>query len=198
MGITDLATLSAAWAAIAISVATALLAWRQNARIAELDRRQTLDVRQSEAVIHFTTRYHDLMRDGERFDDSRWVTQYWGQLSIEFFFFDRGWIPDFIYELWMIELIGRGYLQSPAAWESHLQQLVELYSPAYPRMTDFFLGLRELARQPFPGPALRNEAVVRYVRGYREQPAATGAGRVDYAAGFRWVVRKSMIRRRAS
>lgn len=177
------ATLAASWLAIAVSLAATALVLIQNSRIAELDRQQTHDASQSEAVIHFTNRFHELTREGERFDDEMWTNQYWGLLAAEFFFFDRGWVPSFIYELWIIELVRRGYHKAPGSWESHRQHLLEIYSEAYPEMTEFFHNLHDIAVRNYPSSQLQHQAIVKYVRGHRDDTSSLAAHRNHKAPG---------------
>src|SRR5215470_3439002 len=61
-------------------------------------------VGQGEAVIHFTGRFFDLMSGGTRFGDQAWEYRFWSLHATEFYFFDNGWVPRFMYQLWMVEL----------------------------------------------------------------------------------------------
>jgi hypothetical protein len=166
VGSLEMATTIAAWGAIVVSVATAAMVLRQNARLASATIAQAQAARQSEAIAHFTSRYFDLVRNGEHFDDVEWSTQYWGLQSIEFFFFDQGWLPDFIYEIWMVELTQLGRHSGTDVWASRGRRSLNLYATSYPRMADFFLGLQRLSEESFPSEQERHEAVIKYVRSF--------------------------------
>lgn len=98
---------------------------------------------QSQAVIHFTGRFFDLMRQTANFADPQWSYQFWSLHATEFYFFDNGWIPRFMYALWTAELASV-YCDDQDAWPSH-EKYLERYSTMYPEMYDFFLHLRRIA-----------------------------------------------------
>ena len=87
--------------------------------------------RQSENVIHFTDRYLDLIGDGMKVGDEHWRRELWGLLSTEFSFFSEGWLPTFIFQLWMVEL-ARTYTDHPDVWQSHAAYL-DQFEVVYPQ-----------------------------------------------------------------
>jgi len=119
----------------------------------------------SDAVIHFTSRFFDLIKDGEppgSFADPNWAYQFWSLQATEFYFFHHGMLPVFMYELWMIELArlytGPGGHQIR---QSHIHSL-DSYSFNYPDMIDFYNQLYEMARANSDG-NLRNRKVAQFV-----------------------------------
>ena len=152
----------AAWVAVLVSLVTAAVSVRHSSRIATRALADTYQGRQIDAIIHFTSRYLDLAEGGERFDNEHWLAQYWGLLATEFYFFENGWLPVFMFQLWMIELVSRGYDSSPDIWASHERHLKRFYAVNYSRMYDFFSGLHQLSQSQFPGTAERNRAIDDY------------------------------------
>jgi len=152
----------AAWVAVLVSLVTAAVSVRHSGRIAARALADSYQGRQLDAIIHFTSRYLDLTKDGEKFDDEGWLGQYWGLLATEFYFFENGWIPAFMFQLWMVELVSRGYDSSPDVWASHERHLKRFYTVSYPRMCDFFTELRQLSQRHFLDTEKRNRAIDGY------------------------------------
>ena len=120
------------------------------------------------AVIHFTSRFFDLLRGSmakellEMLSDENWAYQFWSLHSTEFFFFQHGILPTFMYSLWMIDL-SKVY-SSPngdAIRKSHVKYL-QAYSFNYPAMIEFFDGIQNIATK-HPDENLRNRQVWNYV-----------------------------------
>lgn len=120
----------------------------------------------SNAVIHFTSRFFDLIKDGEptqKFADPSWAHQFWSLQATEFYFFHHGMLPAFMYELWMIEL-AKMY-SGPNGQQiitSHINFL-DSYSFNYPDMIDFYNQLQETAKANADG-NLRNRKVAEFVK----------------------------------
>ncbi len=118
---------------------------------------------QSEAVIHFTGRFFDLLKDGPDFGNRTWEYQFWSLQATEFYFFDNSWIPDFMYQLWMVELASMYCREDERCRgddvrESHSQYL-RTYSANYREMCKFFYEIQDVAMKHRGDAALRNEKV---------------------------------------
>lgn len=157
----------AALLALPVSVISVLLAVRsakearRQADSAELSLDNARQAGQSTTVIHFTNRFFDLIRDGLRFADPSWAQQFWGLQATEYYFFDRGWLPGFMYELWMVELV-EAYRADAAVWASH-EQYLDRFAVNYPEMVAFFSGLAVIANQEFATARDRNLSITRYL-----------------------------------
>jgi ABC-type multidrug transport system fused ATPase/permease subunit len=120
----------------------------------------------SGAVIHFTSRFFDLIKDGEpinKFADPIWAQQFWSLQATEFYFFHHGMLPAFMYELWMIEL---AKMYSGPSGQQIMQSHIEFldsYSFNYPDMVDFYNQLYETAKANADG-NLRNRKVAQFVK----------------------------------
>ena len=127
--------------------------------------RMARTVARGNAVMNFTNRYFDLVKDGDPKDmlgDPKWDYQYWSLHATEFYFFDHGMLPTFMYSLWMIELaalyIGPGGQLIRDSHSDHLRR----YSASYSQMLEFFNDLYEEARR-YSDHNLRNKAVAKLV-----------------------------------
>lgn len=117
-------------------------------------------VGQSEAVIHFTGRFFDLMNDGPKFGDTKWEYHFWSLLATEFYFFENSWVPDFMFQLWMVELTSMYYrVQVRESHRSYLRH----YSGNYGRMCDFFSDLQDIAQRSNDDAATRHRKVAEIV-----------------------------------
>jgi hypothetical protein len=169
----EILTTAAAYGALLFSAFSVILAARsakEARRQADVAERATEHAQQSGAgaiVIHFTSRFFDLMRGGPRFDDPDWEYQFWSLQDIEFYFFDHGWLPRFIYELWMVDLVA-GYRTFPQTGRSH-QQHLERLAANYPDMVRFFAHLAEVAATDFDSERERNRAVSDFVSSWRKR-----------------------------
>lgn len=160
----DMVTAAAAWTAILVSGLAIVVAGRQAHRLTRMTLADAFAGRQSENVIHFTDRYLDLIRDEMGMDDEHWRRELWGLLSTEFYFFSKGWLPTFIFQLWMVEL-ARTYNEHSTVRESHVQYLSQ-FDVAYPEMVRFFREMQTIAAQKdtrVPGQGFDHRAVVQLV-----------------------------------
>src|SRR6185312_4959496 len=96
----------------------------------------------SEAVIHFTGRYGELVSGGMMIGDPAWAYQLWALYALEYYFFERKWIPDFIFELWAAELASM--YQSDEIRSSHTNYMQD-FSDHYAPMCDFYRRLQSIA-----------------------------------------------------
>ena len=117
------------------------------------------------AVIHFTSRFFDLVKDGEpsaELSQPQWAYQFWSLHATEFYFFHHSILPTFMYSLWMIDM-AKLYsgLTGQAARQSHVQYL-NTYSFNYPEMISFFNDLHEIART-CDDENMRNRKVAEFV-----------------------------------
>jgi hypothetical protein len=119
----------------------AVLTWEHVRKVGEpVDSNQL--VFQSKAVMHFTDRYFDLLKEGnpERkvMEEPGWMNKFWSLHATEFYFFHHGMLPIFMYSLWMVEL-AKMYsgVNGEAVWKSHANYLA-LYSLNYEQMGGFF------------------------------------------------------------
>ena len=112
-----------------------------------------------DAVMHFTNRFMELLKTGNYAEtaipitdrivaDKGWADQYWSLHATEFYFFDNGVLPEFMYSLWMVEL-AELYASSEGEKirDSHCTYL-RVYSSNYERMCKFYSELYKLARFP--------------------------------------------------
>ncbi|BCJ77356.1 hypothetical protein CS0771_69000 [Catellatospora sp. IY07-71] len=157
-----------AYVALLLSVVSVVVTWRatqhakRQADIAEASSELARESGHTSAVIHFTAQFLDLTASGIRFDDEEWSARFWRLQHMEFYFYDNGWLPRFIYELWMARLVGL-YRKYPAAVPGQLKHLND-YSMNSDDIVDFFSGLHELAISEFAAEGERYAAVRSYVR----------------------------------
>jgi hypothetical protein len=126
------------------------------------------------AVVCFTGRFFDLLKEGkgkelsEDIQDPNWAYQFWSLHATEFFFFQHGMLPTFMYILWMIDL-GELYSGSggQAVYQSHSNYL-QTYSVNYHEMTKFFESIHNLAT--ISDQKSRNTEIWNYVDGWIKQP----------------------------
>jgi hypothetical protein len=101
------------------------------------------------AVLHFTSRFFDLIQKGEpekMLADHEWSYQFWSLHATEFYFFHHGILPSFIYTIWMIDL-SKFYtgVEGEKVRQSHLNYL-HSYSFHYQLMADFYNQIFEFAK----------------------------------------------------
>lgn len=118
------------------------------------------------AVMHFTSRFFDLLKEGEpvsKFSDTDWAYQFWSLHSTEFYFFQHGMLPAFMYTLWMIDLAKLYCKEAHGAKirKSHTDHL-ETYSFNYPDMIEFFNEIYERAKS-CDNENMRNRRIAEYV-----------------------------------
>lgn len=164
------AVISAAVAMLAVGYSrSAVRAARDQASAAIGANQFARQVGQSEAVIHFTGRFFDLMCDGPKFGDQAWEYQFWSLHAAEFYFFDNTWIPSFMYQLWMVELTS--LYADDRVRESHNDYL-QCYSGNYARMSSFFEELQGIGWR-YKDPVSRNRKVADLVDGWTRIEAKT-------------------------
>ncbi len=122
-------------------------------------------IERGNAVIHFTSRFFDLVKEGgtfRQFDNPDWAYQFWSLHATEFYFFQYGILPTFMYSLWMIDLASL-YSGNDGQFirETHTKYL-NTYSFNYPDMIFFFNEIYELARTA-GDENLRNRKVAEFV-----------------------------------
>ena len=160
----------AAFVALLVSSVSAVAAWqamkhaKRQADLAGVAVDQARESGHSASVMHFTSRHFDLVRNGHRFEDTEWATQYWWLLDTEFYFFDNGWLPRFIFELWMVDLV-RCYRLLPEALPSHKKHIAR-YSERDRELPTFFDGLMEIAQSDPVDAGERYFAIRAYVHRY--------------------------------
>jgi hypothetical protein len=168
-------TTAAACGALLVSAVSAAFAarsareTRRQADVAELATEHAQQSGVGAIVIHFTSRFFELMKDGPRFDDPAWTYQYWSLQATEFYFFDNGWLPSFLYELWMVEMV-TGYRSFPETKDSHRHYL-DRYAANYPSIVSFFAHLADIATTDFDSERDRNLAVSELVSSWRQGTA---------------------------
>jgi hypothetical protein len=60
------------------------------------------------AVLHFTSRFFDLVKEGRpeaNLANPKWAYEFWSLHTSEFYFFHHGILPVFMYTLWMMDLV---------------------------------------------------------------------------------------------
>lgn len=120
------------------------------------------------AVTYFTGRFFDLLKDGkgaelqEIINDPNWAYHFWSLQATEFYFFQHGMLPLFMYGLWMIDL-AKVYSDpnGEAIYRLHTKYL-QTYSFNYPDMIEFFGEIYDLARK-HSDENLRNRQVWSYI-----------------------------------
>jgi hypothetical protein len=165
VGALILAVISAVVAGVSCVISFwALRVSRNQAELAADANDHAKQIGHGQAVIHFSSRYFDLMNRGPRFDDAQWTYQFWSLHSTEFYFFHMGWLPEFMYELWMVELssIYRIY----GVWASH-EKYLNHYSTNYPEMYDFFQEICDLGSRQGEDIPVSGE-VQAFVTGWRK------------------------------
>jgi hypothetical protein len=126
-------------------------------------------LRQSEAVLQFTERYGDMTNGGSKFGDRNWEYQLWALYALEYFFFERGWIPEFIFELWMTELVS--IYGSDEVRESHARYL-QLFENHDVKVRAFYRGLQRIAQELADDRELQVMRTVQVVRDWpKVEPA---------------------------
>jgi hypothetical protein len=126
------------------------------------------------AVIHFTGRFFDLLKEStqkellDMLTDENWAYQFWSLHATEFFFFQHGILPTFMYSLWMIDL-AKVYCcpNGEAIRKSHIKYL-QTYSFNYQPMIEFFTAIQNTAIQHLDE-NLRNREVGDYVEKWIEK-----------------------------
>lgn len=153
-----------------IATLLAALYARWQANNAAESNQLTRQFARSNAIMHFTDRFFDLLKEVKDGDlshkllsDPDWRYQFWSLQATEFYFFHRGLLPTFMYSLWMTDLAN---LYAGANGEqirqSH-QQYLENYSLHYVKMSTFFDEIFRLAASNSHERS-RNHALVDFIR----------------------------------
>jgi hypothetical protein len=122
-------------------------------------------IERGNAVMHFTDRYFELVKEGDlfkKFNDENWEYQFWSLHATEFYFFHQGILPVFMYSLWMIDLANL-YSQNvePKIRFSH-EKYLKTYSFNYPEMIEFYTDIYQVVTR-FSDEYLRNKKVAESV-----------------------------------
>jgi hypothetical protein len=133
---------------------------RQQAVEARDGNRKAERAAQIQLVIHFADTYHKVRALGLNSSD-QWGEEFWGLHLLEFFYFDQGDVPQFIYGLWMVELASL-YSKDPTLWKSH-EAYLSRFSRTYERMYRFFQGISEVALRDKNVPSARDNTVQQLV-----------------------------------
>lgn len=140
---------------VAIGFITAVIAVLQLRRILRAVR-ISQEANSLQAVMHCSSRYYELIIQVPNLkhpDIPRWLNTLWDLMSVEFFYFRRGFLDRDMFELWMVELAANyGAPFGPAlppSVESHHEYLGSkprtIGSPAYIAMIDFFTHLMRIS-----------------------------------------------------
>jgi hypothetical protein len=173
MGASALAAISAVVAVFSCAISFRMLRIsRSQADLAAKANDHAKQIGHGQAVIHFSSRYFDLMNRGPRFDDAQWMYQLWSLHSTEFYFFHMGWLPEFMYELWMAELAST-YRTQGQVWTSH-EKYLSCYSANYPEMWDFFCKIHEFAIRQGDNDPRPSAEVQAFVRSWRKTVSVVG------------------------
>lgn len=140
---------------------TAARAAREQAATARNANLFAREARHAEAVLQFTGRYAELIDGGLRFGHRSWEYQFWALYALEYFFYERRWMPSFIFELWMIELASM--YESGEVRASHVEYLGhDVERPE--GMASFFGRLLAIAESCSDDRATRSREIMQLVR----------------------------------
>ena len=142
----ELISIIIAVVAISVSTIAVFFSGAQTKRAAEaLLQNQQLII--GNAVMHFTSRFFELIKDGLPFaqlENKEWMYQFWSLHATEFYFFHHGTLPTFMYTLWMIDLANCfSGDNGKKICDSHKSYL-NTYSSNYPHMISFFNEIYQL------------------------------------------------------
>jgi hypothetical protein len=117
------------------------------------------------AVLHFTTRFFDLVKNGSpeaQLSDPEWSYQFWSLHTSEFYFYHHGILPIFMYTLWMMDLC-KFYTgtEGEKVRATHVKYL-KTYSFHYKEMADFYNQLYQIAKDS-DDEMIRNDRVTKFV-----------------------------------
>lgn len=149
---------------LVVAIIAALFAGIQAKRAAEALVVQQ-QISRGDAILHFTNRFFEIMNQGDqsyRFGDHEWARRFWSLLATEFYFFQHGMIPTFMYSLWMIRLASLySGADSQEVRASHSKYL-NTYSFNYPDMISFFSEIHLIAKST-DDEVLRNRKIADFV-----------------------------------
>ncbi len=127
-------------------------------------------ISRGDAVMHFTDRYFELVKNGEpskKFNDENWEYQFWSLHSTEFYFFHQGILPVFMYSLWMIDLANLYSQNGDSKIRSSHEKHLKTYSFNYPEMIAFYTEIHRIVKD-FNDENLRNKKVAEFVEKWTE------------------------------
>ncbi len=135
---------------------------RDQAEIAARSYRHARQIGHSQAVLQFIGQFTELMNAGPKFDDSSWSYVFWSLHSTEFYFYHNDMLPEFIYQLWMMDLASL-YVDDDAAWRTHDKYLTN-YQFGYGEMREFFEEIKSIAAANKEIVRVRNRGIVDYMQ----------------------------------
>lgn len=121
-----------------------------------------------DAVMHFTSRFFNLLEQGEplkKIDDPDWAYQFWSLQATEFYFFHHGILPAFMYSLWMIDLAKLYSCANGQAIRDSHKSYLDTYSLNYSGMIGFFNQIYEIARTSGDD-NLRNKEIANFIESW--------------------------------
>ncbi len=164
MTTSELISIIVATAALLVSVVAVLFSGIQTKRATEallLDQQLS----RGNAVIHFTSRFFDLLQNGDPFkkiENPDWSYQFWSLHATEFYFFHHGMLPIFMYSLWIIDLAKLYCGNNGQNIRASHKDYLNTYSLNYSEMIEFFNKIYELAKT-CGDDNLRNKEVAKFV-----------------------------------
>lgn len=142
---------------------------RKQADEAEKARLLTIQFTKSDATIHFTDRFFELLKEVKShgieqhiLSDRTWAYQFWSLQSTEFYFFHHGILPTFMYSLWMVDLAQMYAGENGEEIRASHNAYLKVYSLNYDAMSNFFEHLFQLAKT-YSDQTMRNEAITTWV-----------------------------------
>ena len=154
------------WIALFISAVAAFYTYRQ-AQKADQALAQGNQLAQSNAVMHFTDRFFDLLKDsgnnvGQKIiNNEAWAYQFWSLHATEFYFFHHNWIPTFMYSLWMVGLAELYSEENGEKIRQSHEKYLRVYSLNYDEMVAFFTKLYDMAQEP--DEKVRNDNIATWI-----------------------------------
>jgi hypothetical protein len=125
-------------------------------------------IERGNAVMHFTERYFELVKEGDtfkKFNDETWSYQFWSLHATEFYFFHHGILPEFMYSLWIIDLANLYSQNSQVSIRASHTDYLQAYSSNYPEMIEFYSRINEIAKHD-DDVNLRNNDVAVFVNNW--------------------------------
>jgi hypothetical protein len=101
------------------------------------------------AVLHFTSRFFDLVKDGDpeiQLLKPEWAYEYWSLHTTEFYFFHHGILPIFMYTLWMMDLANYYCGEHGDLYRKSHIEFLHTYSFHYKEMGDFYEDIYKIAK----------------------------------------------------
>lgn len=158
------------------SLLVVLFAWRQTVTASVLVQ-ASAQAEESRAVMFFTDHFLELCRGrdpGELISDKEWADRYWNLLGTEFYFFQTGVVPEFIFSIWMTFLADLYVVDDGlTAWKSH-EAYLDIYAERYQGLYDFYTELHQ-ASISIPHPTIRANEVAAVVSRWSANNLGGGA-----------------------